>query len=750
MGYGPFHSFRKHQKTYFAALTILCMFVFVLGGISGNLDELKQFFGSSRGQAAATIDGKKITLPQISEVRIMRDMANDFMRASLDLIASKSASLVATDVMKPDAKLDPFVRQAIQSAVQFHMKLRLEGMDPQLAQQEAGYIFQMLEQAKQQAQLTQKADEMRLIEAAENVLIFNAQMSRASREYFFGGGRTPRDLIDFMLWGREADRLGIHLDRQDLEPLLARASRGLLSASDSNEAFQSIRRNFGGQPTKDMLRDALIKEFRVQLAQDTIMGRDQATGRLPRPDAVTPFELWKFYEKNLTASEIEMAAIPVDSPELLKKVPEPTEAELRAFYIAGKDREPNPASPLPGFKQPMRTTIEWVKADGTLPFYHRQAKIAAAALQATMPLAYTLAVGNNYDQEKYKHLMPSWLGSERLPMKSSWLAPQTIIGTIGAGAAPVIGPLAALGANAGLTTAVDLGYRSRRVATLVGSLGQGSPLLSMVNAYHDTPRADYEPPSMMQAEMAAAMEDQLSKELAQKALDQLSEYLTSHSSDKGQSKGPAREASAIGLAIGEATPGLGFLAPALYQVGAAIEDQRQRLVEAVGAAASMSPWAHAAFTWASEKLDSGSIASKLPGLIQKLGLEHGATSKPSDIFEIASDPGLAPLKKAIMPGSDDTLNRQVEKQFAEYLFSGGSGLYKPETRIPEFLSWRTSEEPAYTPDFSAIRQNVLARWKLERRESSRPRKQRKSPPRLERRRGMPIETSEMPPSDLAA
>jgi hypothetical protein len=710
MGYSPFRSFQKHQKTYFAVLTILCMFVFVLTGLSGNLMELKSFFGSSTGQVAATIDGKKVTLPQVNEVRVMREMANEFARAALDLVSTNLVLQLDAELKKPGPKLDPATSQAIQFAMGLHFQMRQsqQGLTQQLVQ----FVYQQLTQALQQASLSQKAEDAKLLQQALTVLDLDMQLSRSGRDFYFGGGRTSRDVIDFMLWKREADRLGIHLDRQDLEPLMAKEFHGLMSPSDSNQAFQMIRPSFGGQLTKDMLRDALLQEFRVRLAQNTLMGTDQA-GRLPRPDAVTPFELWKFYEKNRTESEITMAAIPVDSPELLKKVPEPTEAELRAFYEAGKDREPNPASPLAGFKQPMRITAEWVKADGTLPFYHRLAKVEAAALQATMPLAYAMALESGYDQEKYKHRMPNWLGSEELPMKSSRLAAQTIVGTLGAGAAPVVGPMAALGANAGLTTAVDLGYRSRRVATLIGSLGQGSPLLSLVNAYHETPRTDYEPSSMMQAELATALEDRLADELARKALDQISEYLTSHASDRTQSKGPAGEASAIGLAIGQATPGLGFLAPALYQVAAAVENQKQRLVEAMGAAASTSPWARAAFAWASEKPDSGTVTSKLPGLIQKLGLEHGSTSKPSDIFEIASDPGLAPLKKAFLPGFDENSNRQADKQFAEHFFQAAGGLYKPDTGVAQYLTWRTSEEPAYVPDFNAIRPSVLARWKLD-------------------------------------
>jgi hypothetical protein len=714
MAYSPFHSFRKHQKTYFAVLTIVCMFVFVLTGLSGSMQELISFVqGSSRGHVAATIDGKKITLPQINEVRIMRDMASLFMQAAHQRLDDKLMGGIRSQLSKPNTKLDPSTQQVIQKVLFYHSLAR-QGLGSQQLFIELSSAEQELNLALQQASLGHKVDDERVLQATQMVLLLDSELlPKSPKDFYFGGGKTPRDIIDFMLWQREADRLGIHLTQQDLDPLVAREFHGLLSGSDSNDAFQMIRGNFGGQLTKDMLRDALLREFRVRLAQDTLEGRDQQTRRPPRPDAITPFELWKFYEKNRTESEITMAAIPVNSPELLKKVPEPTDAELKTLYQAGKDREPDPASPLASFKQPMRITIEWVKADSTLPFYHRLAKIEAAAIQATMPLAYALAVDNGYDQLKDKHPMPNWLSSEGLPMRSSREAPQAIIGIIGAGAAPVIGPVAALEANAGLTTAVDLGYRTRRVATLIGSLGQGSLLLSLVNAYHDTPKTDYEPPSMIQADLAAALEDRLADELARKSLDQVSDYLTSHASDKTQSKGPAGEASAIGLAIGQVTPGLAFLAPALYQVGAAVENQKQQLVEATGAAASMSPWISAAFAWASEKLESGSVAAKLPGLIQKLGLEHGATSKPRDVFEIASDPGLAPVKKAFLPGFDDNSNRQADKQFAEHFFSTGEGLYKPDRGIAQYLTWRTSEEPAYVPDFSAIRQNVLARWKLE-------------------------------------
>src|SRR6516162_8161523 len=118
MAYSPFHSFRKHQKTYFAVLTIVCMFVFVLTGLSGSMQELISFVqGSSRGQVAATIDGKKITLPQINEVRIMRDMASLFMQAAHQRLDDKLMGGIRSQLSKPDTKLDPSTQQVIQKVL---------------------------------------------------------------------------------------------------------------------------------------------------------------------------------------------------------------------------------------------------------------------------------------------------------------------------------------------------------------------------------------------------------------------------------------------------------------------------------------------------------------------------------------------------------------------------------------------------------------------------------------------------------
>ena len=49
MAFNPFHRFRKHQKVFFAALTIVCMFVFVLQfGTGDAIQRMLAWFGSGQ------------------------------------------------------------------------------------------------------------------------------------------------------------------------------------------------------------------------------------------------------------------------------------------------------------------------------------------------------------------------------------------------------------------------------------------------------------------------------------------------------------------------------------------------------------------------------------------------------------------------------------------------------------------------------------------------------------------------------
>jgi len=98
MAFNPFHSFRKYRKAMFAILAIVCMFTFVLssglGGRNDILNVLPEWLGGggSKYPVVARIDGKRIDELTISDTRVRRKMANDYMSAMFDEAARQCAA----------------------------------------------------------------------------------------------------------------------------------------------------------------------------------------------------------------------------------------------------------------------------------------------------------------------------------------------------------------------------------------------------------------------------------------------------------------------------------------------------------------------------------------------------------------------------------------------------------------------------------------------------------------------------------
>jgi hypothetical protein len=76
MAFSPFRAFRKHQKAFFAGLTIVCMLTFVL---AGSMSRGGDFFswvgtliGASREPKVALLYGKPVYRAEILNLRSQR------------------------------------------------------------------------------------------------------------------------------------------------------------------------------------------------------------------------------------------------------------------------------------------------------------------------------------------------------------------------------------------------------------------------------------------------------------------------------------------------------------------------------------------------------------------------------------------------------------------------------------------------------------------------------------------------------
>ena len=80
MAFSPFNYFRRNQKTFFAILTVIVMFMFVLQfGQGAFFSALPRMLGGRSGDTLAVVDGHKVTTRDLDEMRVRRNWANTFM-----------------------------------------------------------------------------------------------------------------------------------------------------------------------------------------------------------------------------------------------------------------------------------------------------------------------------------------------------------------------------------------------------------------------------------------------------------------------------------------------------------------------------------------------------------------------------------------------------------------------------------------------------------------------------------------------
>jgi hypothetical protein len=733
MAFNPFHTFRKHQKVLFAALTIMCMFVFVLSGASGFFQEWQSWLGGSGGyREFAFAYGKSITEPELRLLQQRREFANRFMISALQQANLTAGQSVAQAVS--ERKLDPEVKQQLSQALGFRQSyvkvdpqrgfayydlgpniLQYAQFLPQLFQQSLGQLEQL------RTMLTaQKSQDANLVQQLEDVLIQDLWfIERNPRDLYFGGSREPKDLIDFLLLKHHADQLGIQLTDGDVSNLVMGETRGFLRPQESTLLLKGLQRDFGGL-TADTLRSALADEFRVRIAQQALLGREATPLAPSHGVALTPYEFWKFYRENRAESQFVLASIPVENPEFLKKIGKPTEQELRTLFEANKDREPNAASDQAGFKQPMRLQVQWVNAPADSPLYRQAVAVETAVIRGTMPLAYDLALLQVYDQEKYKYPIPSWLGWRFVTQEKHANRLENVVAAVTQPAGSAWPAISAASAYTFTAAEREVRDRAPRVASLILSAGSGNFLTALAPAYLGTPKSESLPFEAVRDRLVTKLDEDLATDLGRSNVNALRDFLTSHGrakSDEVRSFFKSAGALAHALAVGTSLQ-LGFIAPAAHSAFSAardLVDQRRVSLEFLSAGLSASPWLAGVLSVQRERLADEVVRSQMAELIKRYGLEQGTTTRPRDRFDIAGDPGLKRLREGFdrtRPG-ESAVKR--ERQFATEFFDpfgSQSALYQPQP-LDKFLFWRTEEEPAYVPTFEEARPRVEARWVFE-------------------------------------
>jgi hypothetical protein len=187
---------------------------------------------------------------------------------------------------------------------------------------------------------------MRLQRQRANYFVAAVKDSQQMANYF--GGTTTRDLVDALIYEHEADKLGIPVSAEIAMRFLRSQSGRAVSDRYFEEVFQ--RSSLADQVTDQQLLLEIANQCRIRTVQT-----------LPLTADATPLDVFDTFKEQ--QEKVSVYAVPVRVEDYFDKVGTPTDSELQTVFESGKDRLPDPESPLPGFKIPHKTRFEMVIAD---------------------------------------------------------------------------------------------------------------------------------------------------------------------------------------------------------------------------------------------------------------------------------------------------------------------------------------------------------------------------------------------------
>ncbi len=367
MAYNPFNIFRRNQKALFAVLTVFIMIMFTLSFGSGDFFErFAKWIGSKgRGEAVCKIDGDTIKDGELAKVRRARIVANTYM----SLAAGETASTVRTYTNSQQSKLSEEGKRMAGSVglAELYLSNPRFMADPSAQQ--------TILQAKQSIDFTlenpnAKSEDKDAARAYQALLNLAERRFGSEDSHFFlnAPNKTSRDTIEFLLWEKKADQLGIRFTRDDVKLLLNREFSGYFR-SDVDVRKEMLKRTDAFN--MEACWDALAVEFKVRAAQAAVLG---APGKVVNSAPVfgTPYEMFEYYRQQCSPATYEVISIP-SSAFIDKVAGQPTDAELNDLYKKYQEDEPNPGKVTPGFKDPRKIAISWLAITGDEPYYQKLA-----------------------------------------------------------------------------------------------------------------------------------------------------------------------------------------------------------------------------------------------------------------------------------------------------------------------------------------------------------------------------------------
>jgi hypothetical protein len=173
------------------------------------------------------------------------------------------------------------------------------------------------------------------------------------------GSSDEEVLIRTMLLAKKARDLGVQVDETAVKQFISQLSAFTLVESDWLDiaAIELPNQHMSMNQLYAQLETELLAQHMLSLSQAGLFSVNSSGMHL----AIPPSQVWDF--SNRLHRRLQIAACPLDVAQFTSEVGEPTRAELLALFEKGKDRDPNPDMPEPGFHSPKRIAFGYFRVD---------------------------------------------------------------------------------------------------------------------------------------------------------------------------------------------------------------------------------------------------------------------------------------------------------------------------------------------------------------------------------------------------
>ena len=709
MAFNPFNVFRRNQKILFSALTIVVMIMFVLSFGRGDFfEQLPKWLGSKRstGEIMAVVDGDKVYQSDFNKKNRNRTLANRYMSAA----GAKASENLAKYVSEGSPRVSTENRPVVQQAMQVHQILLNFASQRSLTAEmleQFEQIFRIRETQDSLARIVNaknpKENDLDIAKVAQTLISLDLQLLSGKRGHYFANqpNADNRDMMNFVLWSKKADKLGIEFLEKDVSALVTEEFSNKVSDDELKKIREELKSSVQGY-TPEMLNEALADEFRVRAAQEAVIGRNvvRSNGR----GYESPYDFYQFYKDQCSTTRYGMIVVPAEN--YIDKVSgTPSDSEIQEIFRKNRNDEPNPGLSRPGLREPRKLKLEWIEVTGSEPHYKAAADTVVPQGEAFALLAPYLALTSSvggitnagqlaipmtvagqdlFTKSKYEE----YKKDQQFAVRQSWFS------------SAVFGPQKPLDSSVMQPTNI-----AALVWNLVGSYASGGSALVVPATFVGTSYA---------ADKKARLLAMQSALIA--PLDPWSSLFT------------------FPVALGAAVQPLPLSAVKASLSEKAKEDAARHL-----ASADLAKLQEDLGKLKIEK--SNSIAAedaraKIDAFVKARGLKRGESAEFRDLYTIANDPGLASLKERSDLSSLTSGSFPDPTQFGQRFFfeqdpntgqpTASTLLYRaqpypqasffgaPAKNETVFTVWRASELPSEAPKDPKdpkVRAKAIAAWK---------------------------------------